>query len=283
LVPSLYCAYIATVPFAPRLSEQSPDPSSSSSSSEKKDQSTSTTSNGGTPAATPNEVSIYRSFRSVTPRYSDSNIPQANNNNKDVVWELLFSLPTTRLTSILTLSINTLLILLAADFVLTPVIDSAVDVTFTRLGAVYPDAAKITVRYPLSGTNATEHNVIILWRPATAAAAEPWSDGPTLQLQPNFDWTNTTKLTKLWPSTEYECKCTNSPIIVEKCVFTPSLSRRLGTYKQDPPSVPSLPHPLPHLPRFTPANRFSLPFRRDILSHTQLSLRAFPKQKDQGL
>jgi len=130
--------------------------------------------------------------------------PNEANDNKDVAWELLFSLPTIRLTSIVTASINTLLILLAADFIFSPIIDSAVDVTFTRLGAVYPDAAKITVRYPLSGSNATEHNVIILWRPATAAAAEPWSDGPTLHLQPDFDWTNTTKLTKLWPSTEYE-------------------------------------------------------------------------------
>jgi alkaline phosphatase D len=147
--------------------------------------------------------------------------PQAND-NKDVVWELLFSLPTTRLTSIITASINTVLILLAADFVFSPVIDSAVDVTFTRLGAVYPDAAKITVRYPLFGTNATEHNdVLILWRPATAAAAEPWSDGPTLHLQPDFDWTNTTKLTKLWPSTEYECTYTNSPNYLSKCPLRP--------------------------------------------------------------
>ena len=142
------------------------------------------------------------------------------NNNKDVVWELLFSLPTTRLTSIITASINTLLILLAADFVFSPVIDSANDVTFTRLGAVYPDAAKITVRYPFSGsTNATENNVIILWRPTTAAAAEPWTDGPTLHLQPDFDWTNTTKLTKLWPSTEYECAYTNPPIICRKALY----------------------------------------------------------------
>lgn len=117
---------------------------------------------------------------------------------------MLFSLPTTHFTSIITATINTLLLLLAVDFVYSPVIDSAIDVTFTRLGAVYPDAAKVTVRYPPSGTNATEHNVVILWRPATPAAAEPWSDGLTLHLQPDFDWTNTTKLTKLWPSTEYE-------------------------------------------------------------------------------
>ncbi|KAN0105236.1 PhoD-like phosphatase domain containing protein [Russula decolorans] len=174
LLPSLYCAYLATVPLAPRLSEQTPDPPSSSSS-EKKDQS-----------------------------QSQSTAPNEANNNKDVVWELLFSLPTTHFTSIITATINTLLLLLAVDFVYSPVIDSAIDVTFTRLGAVYPDAAKVTVRYPPSGTNATEHNVVILWRPATPAAAEPWSDGLTLHLQPDFDWTNTTKLTKLWPSTEYE-------------------------------------------------------------------------------
>jgi len=163
---------------------------------------------------------------------------------------LLFSLPTTRLTSIITASINTLLILLAADFVLTPVIDSAVDVTFTRLGAVYPDAAKITVRYPLSNTNATEHNVIVLWRPTTAAAAEPWSDGPTLHLQPDFDWTNTTKLTKLWPSTEYECTYPNSPINCWKCALPPfvqtswHIQTGLSFRTQPPPSasVPSRTH-----------------------------------------
>ncbi|KAI9510376.1 PhoD-like phosphatase-domain-containing protein [Russula earlei] len=129
---------------------------------------------------------------------------RVTNKNKDVLWELLFSLPATRLTSIITLSINTLLILFAADFVFAPLIDSATDVIFTRVGAVYPDAVKIVVRYPLSGTNATEHDVLLLWRPATAASAESWTDGPTLHLQPEFDWTNTAKLTKLWPSTEYE-------------------------------------------------------------------------------
>ena len=268
LLPSLYCAYIATVPFAPRFSDESADPSSSSSS-DKKDQSTSQSE-----STTPNEASPLRTrplrHAILTPR------PLQANNNKDVVWELLFSLPTTHLTSIFTATINTLLLLLAVDFVYSPVIHSATDVTFTRLGAVYPDAAKITVRYPLSGNNATEHNVVILWRPATPAAAEPWSDGLTLHLQPDFDWTNTTKLTKLWPSTEYECTYTNCPIICSKCALTPCLFRRLGTYEQNSPSVPGLPHSLPYLPGFTPPNGFSLPFRRVLVSHTQLSLLALP-------
>ncbi|KAI0003310.1 PhoD-like phosphatase-domain-containing protein [Russula compacta] len=161
-LPGLYFAYVATVPIAPRLSKQSSTP----------------------PPSSP-------------PSSSD-----AKEGEKDVIWELLFSLPTTRLTSIVTWFINTVLILLAADFAFTPVIDSATDVTFTRVGAVYPDAVKVVVRYPLSGSN--QHDVVILWRPATAAAAEPWTDGPVLRLQPESDWTNTTKLTKLWPSTEYE-------------------------------------------------------------------------------
>jgi hypothetical protein len=47
-LPGLYCAYIATLPLAPRLSGQSPDPPSSSSSEKKdKDKSTSTTTTSG--------------------------------------------------------------------------------------------------------------------------------------------------------------------------------------------------------------------------------------------
>jgi hypothetical protein len=51
----------------------------------------------------------------------------------------------------------------------------------------------------------TDHDVLILWRPATAAAVEPWMDGPIVHLQSESDWTNTTRLASLWPSTEYEC------------------------------------------------------------------------------
>jgi alkaline phosphatase D len=132
-------------------------------------------------------------------------VSPSSNHNQDIFWELLFSLPTTRLTSVVTWSINTLLILLAADFVFTPVFDSATDVTFTRLGAVYTDAVKVVVRYPLSEPGATEHYVRVQWRrPVTAAADDRWKDGPILHLGPESDWTNATKLTKLWPSTEYE-------------------------------------------------------------------------------
>ncbi|KAI9456226.1 PhoD-like phosphatase-domain-containing protein [Lactarius psammicola] len=175
LVPGLYLAYLATIPFASRT----PPPTVG----KKKDQLNSNAANGDEPPTHTNE---------------------SPNKNQDIFWELLFSLPTTRLTSIVTWSINTLLILLAADFVFTPVFDSATDVTFTRIGAVYPDAAKVTVRYPLFEDGATEHHVRVQWRPVTPNAGDRWKDGPILHLGPESDWTNTTKLTKLWPSTEYE-------------------------------------------------------------------------------
>ena len=107
----------------------------------------------------------------------------------------------------MTWSINTLVILLAADFVFTPVFDSATDVTFTRVGGVYSDAVKVIVRYPLFEEGFTGHHVRVQWRPLTAAQGDRWKDGPILHLGSESDWTNTTKLTKLWPATEYECTC----------------------------------------------------------------------------
>jgi len=258
LIPGLYFAYTATIPVAPRLSKP-PPPSSSPSDAKEGDSTPPTTQNGA-------------NHRSPPP-------PQASNNNRDVPWELLFSLPTTRVTSILTWTINTILILLAADFVFTPVVDSAADVTFTRVGAVYPDAAKIVVRYPISDANVTERDVLILWRPATAAAVEPWTDGPIVHLQPESDWTNTTRLASLWPSTEYECAYASDYFVGYGLT---ALHRRLGTHKQDGPTVPSLAHSLPYLPGFAPPDRFSLPLRRDVVPPTQLPLRTPQKQKDQG-
>ncbi len=192
LVPGLYLAYLATIPFASR----SPPPTV-----EKEDRPNSDAAKDDEPPTRTNEACLLLRL----PRIVLTTFPQSPNKNQDIFWELLFSLPTTRLTSVVTWSINTLLILLAADFVFTPVIDSATDVTFTRIGAVYPDAVKVTVRYPLFEAGATEHHVRVQWRPVTVDAGDRWKDGPILHLRPEFDWTNTTKLTKLWPSTEYEC------------------------------------------------------------------------------
>jgi alkaline phosphatase D len=88
-----------------------------------------------------------------------------------------------------------------------PVIDDASDVIFTRVGAVYSDAVKITVRHPFANT--TEGVVQVVWRQAAAALStetDGWTDGPVVTLSNESDWTSTIKLSGLWPSTSYECE-----------------------------------------------------------------------------
>ena len=77
---------------------------------------------------------------------------------------------------------------------------------FTRVGALYPDAAKIVVRYP--AVNATERKVRIAWRQAALNDASPedsWISGPILDLTSTNDWVSTAKIDRLWPRTLYEC------------------------------------------------------------------------------
>lgn len=90
------------------------------------------------------------------------------------------------------------------DFTITPFLDTASDVVFTRVGAVYPDAVKIVVRNADIDVNSTQ----ILWREATPGleTPNPWKDGPIAHLQSERDWVDTVKLTGLWPSTSYECE-----------------------------------------------------------------------------
>ncbi|KAI0315543.1 PhoD-like phosphatase-domain-containing protein [Amylostereum chailletii] len=125
---------------------------------------------------------------------------------RDHFWDVLLSLPTTSTSKLVTFALNTLLLLAAADFTLSPVFNPASEVVFTRVGAVYPDSAKVFVRYPSS--NESEQSVFLLWRRAAdvaiADAVEPWKDGPSLTFASEFDWANTTILRGLWPNTAYE-------------------------------------------------------------------------------
>ena len=123
---------------------------------------------------------------------------------------LLLSLPTpSRNLRRANLLINTLLAVAALEFVTYPYFDDATDVVYTRVGAVYPDAAKIVVRYPgLSGFNETNATVQVAWRQVPQSGVtevDVWKDGPTATLSQELDWVNTVKLTGLWPSTTYEC------------------------------------------------------------------------------
>lgn len=144
---------------------------------------------------------------------------------------VIFSLPTkSRYLQCLNLIINTLLFLAVLDFAVTPFVDSASDLVFTRVGALYPDSAKIVVRYPKA--NATEHTLLLVYRetPSNSLESSPlWKDGPLLQLNQSSDWVGTVRLASLWPGTSYECRSTC------ECSFLYPylLSRYLVRFEQD--------------------------------------------------
>lgn len=115
---------------------------------------------------------------------------------------LLLTLPTrSRALRVANLAINTLIFAAAVEFVAYPFFDDAADVVYTRIGAMYPDATKLVVRYP--GDSAAHREVRVLWRQADAA--DSWNNGPVANLTSESDWVATVRLDGLWPSTSYEC------------------------------------------------------------------------------
>ncbi|KAH9483815.1 hypothetical protein JR316_0003293 [Psilocybe cubensis] len=112
---------------------------------------------------------------------------------------LLFSLPTpSRLLFLLNFAINTLLLAASADLAISPFFDTAPDVAFTRVGAVYPDSVKLLVRHPYPNDS-----LAVLYREQSNSSL-PWKPGPTLNLTEHSDWAQTVRLAGLWPSTSYE-------------------------------------------------------------------------------
>ena len=105
------------------------------------------------------------------------------------------------------MTINSFILLLVLDFVFHPLFDPALDVTFARVGAVYPDGVKIHVRYPIVDANETSIKVVyrLLEKPGVVPEAK-WNEAQTMHLSADFDWTNVTHISGLFPSTEYECK-----------------------------------------------------------------------------
>ncbi|KAG6813101.1 hypothetical protein H0H92_013955 [Tricholoma furcatifolium] len=121
----------------------------------------------------------------------------------DVLRTLILSLPTTSQRLRLAIFfINTTLFIAAADFVIAPYLDSASDVVFTRVGAVYPDSVKIVVRYPQLDPSVAP--LRLLYRESSNKNATSWKDGPSLNLTPNQDWVDTVRIDSLWPNTSYE-------------------------------------------------------------------------------
>ncbi|KAF5387013.1 hypothetical protein D9615_001756 [Tricholomella constricta] len=121
-----------------------------------------------------------------------------------VLRTLLLTLPTTsRRLRLSNVFINTLLFIAAADLIVTPYLDTASDVVFTRVGAVYPDSVKIVARYPM--TNSTESTSLrLVYRELTNFNTTAWKGGPLMTFQETHDWVDTVKITGLWPNTSYE-------------------------------------------------------------------------------
>lgn len=80
--------------------------------------------------------------------------------------------------------------------------------TFTRVGAVYPESIKIVARYPQY--NATDSETVrVIFRELkskTPSETSAWKDGPLMTFQEKHDWVDTVKLGALWPNTSYECE-----------------------------------------------------------------------------
>jgi len=120
----------------------------------------------------------------------------------NVPLTLALSLPTSsKWVRCANFAINGLLLLACADLALSPFYDAAEDVVFTRVGAVSPSSAKITVRYPQG--NVTQDTLRVLYR---EAGTDTWKDGPQLDVKQALDWVDTVSLTGLYPQTRYECK-----------------------------------------------------------------------------
>lgn len=108
----------------------------------------------------------------------------------------------------ITNGINIALLLAAAEFLYTPFLDSASDVVFTRVGAVYPDNVKIVARYPPID-NMTQP-IRIVWREASKSGTRgdkeiSWNDGPIFNFDENRDWVDVVRIKGLWPNSHYEC------------------------------------------------------------------------------
>lgn len=99
---------------------------------------------------------------------------------------------------------------MVVDFTFRPLLNSYDDLIFTRVGAVYHDAAKIVVRYP-----GEKDGVRIVWKQfsnavvgvtnATRDNESQWIRGPLVKLSPDQDWVGSAKLGNLWTGTTYQC------------------------------------------------------------------------------
>ncbi|KAJ7074428.1 PhoD-like phosphatase-domain-containing protein [Mycena amicta] len=120
-------------------------------------------------------------------------LPATNSVESRPYRAVLLSLPTKFRTNAI---INGVLVLMVLEFVLTPFLDPANQLNFSRVGALSSSTAKILVRSP----DQHEHKQL-LYRPTDESS---WKSGPPLIFTEEEDWVHTVKLTGLWPNTSYQ-------------------------------------------------------------------------------
>lgn len=118
---------------------------------------------------------------------------------------VILTLPTSsRRLRLFSLFFNSLLLLSSVEFVIEDYLYDAPEVVFTRLGAIYPDKAKLAIRYPHH-----QDPIHVVWRRVRESfdmQAQSWTLGPPVMLSEVGDWVNSTTISPLWPNTIYECK-----------------------------------------------------------------------------
>lgn len=199
----------------------------------------------------------------------------------DTVKTLLLSIPSpVKALTTANVLMNTILLFLSADLVLEPYFDAAEDVVFTRVGAVYPDSARIVVRYPPEST--TDSALInIFWRQVTAYGDPTWTPGPVANLTRESDWVATVSIGSLWPSTDYECQY--APLCPGFIEIDISPLRYTQRSRGQQISLPRRTDSLPYISRSPIAHRFSLSIPCYFLRYHKLPLQAFQRPTDQRI
>ena len=129
----------------------------------------------------------------------------------DTIRTLLLGCPswTSQIWSLATLAINVVLVLGVVDAIYRgPMLHPSKDLSFTRVGFVSENSAKILVREP----NASRVPLYVSYREISRSISEPrWHSAESLSLlSGDTDYTSTTTLLRLRPSTEYEYAVSNN-------------------------------------------------------------------------
>lgn len=149
-----------------------------------------------------------------------------------------------------------------ADFLITPFVDTASDLVFTRVGSVYPDRVKIVARYPLLNDTENGHIHVVYRQLDSPGSNETWKEGPVMNFTKESDWVDTVTLRGLWPGSSYECEL---PVF---CIFIFDwLGNRYIACIKRHPYYPR--YSVSHFPRSSPSDRTPFPLYGVLVLNAQ--------------